>query len=66
MSLVFLPSCVLVLRMMFLLGMTARVDATTEPATVSHGPGLIGTYLNVLLYGVMVSQTWMYFTNYPK
>lgn len=33
---------------------------------ISHGPGLIGTFLNVLLYGIMVSQTWMYYTSYPR
>ncbi|KAL4253774.1 DUF6534 domain-containing protein [Abortiporus biennis] len=36
----------------------------TNPASLAHGPGLIGTFLNVFLYGVMVSQTFMYFTTY--
>ena len=59
-----LPLPCFVREMMFLLGAAAR--SVTDPATVSHGPGLVGTFLNVLLYGVLVSQTWMYFTTYPK
>lgn len=35
-------------------------------AAYSHGPGLIGTFLNVFFYGIMVTQTFMYFSRYPK
>ncbi|KAI0790693.1 hypothetical protein C8Q75DRAFT_806090 [Abortiporus biennis] len=36
------------------------------PAAVAHGPGLIGTMLNVMLYGIMVAQTVMFFNTYDK
>ncbi|KZT05772.1 uncharacterized protein LAESUDRAFT_760004 [Laetiporus sulphureus 93-53] len=29
------------------------------------GPTLVGIFLNVMLYGVMVTQTFFYFSNYP-
>ncbi|KII83895.1 hypothetical protein PLICRDRAFT_179929 [Plicaturopsis crispa FD-325 SS-3] len=36
------------------------------PAEVAHGPFLIGTLFNVLLYGVMIAQTFLYFTTFKK
>ncbi|KIP01529.1 hypothetical protein PHLGIDRAFT_131227 [Phlebiopsis gigantea 11061_1 CR5-6] len=35
-------------------------------AQVLHGPSLMGIFLNVLLYGVMITQTHSYYTNFPK
>ncbi|KAI0784772.1 hypothetical protein C8Q75DRAFT_369245 [Abortiporus biennis] len=40
-----------------------QVLAST-PASIAHGPGLIGTMLNVMLYGIMVAQTFLYFNTY--
>lgn len=37
-----------------------------NPATIAHGPGLIGTFLNIFLYGIMVTQCFLYYTKYPK
>ncbi|KII90546.1 hypothetical protein PLICRDRAFT_173946 [Plicaturopsis crispa FD-325 SS-3] len=36
------------------------------PAEVAHGPFFIGTVLNIVLYGVMVTQSFLYFTSYKK
>ncbi|EGN98316.1 hypothetical protein SERLA73DRAFT_183263 [Serpula lacrymans var. lacrymans S7.3] len=36
------------------------------PAEVAHGPFLIGVILNVALYGIMITQTFLYFTTYKK
>ncbi|KAI0809041.1 hypothetical protein BC629DRAFT_1590141 [Irpex lacteus] len=36
-----------------------------SPASVAHGPGLIGTFLNVFLYGIMVTQCFLYYSRYP-
>ncbi|OCH90854.1 hypothetical protein OBBRIDRAFT_564020 [Obba rivulosa] len=35
-----------------------------NPATIAHGPGLLGVILNVLFYGIMVTQTFLYFNTY--
>ncbi|KAF9451121.1 hypothetical protein P691DRAFT_773400, partial [Macrolepiota fuliginosa MF-IS2] len=34
------------------------------PAEIVHGPALIGDIINVLLFGIMIAQTYIYFTNY--
>ncbi|KAJ3539725.1 hypothetical protein NM688_g6324 [Phlebia brevispora] len=31
-----------------------------------HGPGLVGTFLNIALYGIMCTQCFLYFTKYPN
>ncbi|EIM80145.1 uncharacterized protein STEHIDRAFT_126138 [Stereum hirsutum FP-91666 SS1] len=36
------------------------------PAQLIWGPMLIGTFLNVLLYGVSVTQMYMYYSGYKK
>ncbi|KDR82520.1 hypothetical protein GALMADRAFT_151614 [Galerina marginata CBS 339.88] len=36
------------------------------PAEIAHGPMLIGFVFNVLLYGIMLSQVYLYFTAYQK
>ncbi|KAF9443895.1 hypothetical protein P691DRAFT_808166 [Macrolepiota fuliginosa MF-IS2] len=36
------------------------------PAEIAHGPMLIGIIFNVLLYGIMIAQTYIYFTTYKK
>ncbi|TFK25000.1 hypothetical protein FA15DRAFT_384666 [Coprinopsis marcescibilis] len=33
-----------------------------NPAQVAHGPMLIGFTLNVILYGIMIMQVYLYFT----
>jgi len=42
--------------------------ATAEEklAETTEGPALIGTFLNLTLYGVMISQSVFYYTNYSK
>ncbi|KAF9561791.1 hypothetical protein CPC08DRAFT_761871 [Agrocybe pediades] len=37
-----------------------------SPAEVAHGPMFIGFTCNVLLYGVMIIQVYLYFTTYKK
>ncbi|EGO23892.1 hypothetical protein SERLADRAFT_450188 [Serpula lacrymans var. lacrymans S7.9] len=37
-----------------------------NPAEVAHGPFLIGVVLNLVLYGIMTTQTFLYFTTYKK
>ena len=32
----------------------------------SHGPGLIGAFLNVFLFGIMVTQVYTYLTTFTK
>ncbi|KAJ7485408.1 hypothetical protein FB451DRAFT_1431392 [Mycena latifolia] len=36
------------------------------PAEVAHGPLFIGFFFNVLLYGIMLIQTYFYFTTFPS
>ncbi|EKM82037.1 hypothetical protein AGABI1DRAFT_105410 [Agaricus bisporus var. burnettii JB137-S8] len=36
------------------------------PAETAHGPMLIGTLLNVLLFGVMIAQVYIYYTSYRR
>lgn len=36
-----------------------------NPATSTHGPALIGAFLNVFLYGIMVTQCFLYYSRYP-
>ncbi|KAK0445790.1 hypothetical protein EV421DRAFT_1794875 [Armillaria borealis] len=36
------------------------------PAEVAHGPMLIGLMLNVLLFGVVIAQVYIYMTTYQK
>ncbi|KII90547.1 hypothetical protein PLICRDRAFT_537061 [Plicaturopsis crispa FD-325 SS-3] len=44
----------------------AATTASLGPAELAHGPFLIGTFLNVLLYGVMITQTFLYYTTYKQ
>ncbi|GJE91842.1 hypothetical protein PsYK624_079930 [Phanerochaete sordida] len=37
-----------------------------QAARVLHGPSLVGIFLNVMLYGVMIAQTHTYYTTFPK
>ncbi|KIY73562.1 hypothetical protein CYLTODRAFT_434209 [Cylindrobasidium torrendii FP15055 ss-10] len=37
-----------------------------NPATVAYGPMLIGMMFNLMLYGVVLSQTYIYLTSYKK
>ncbi|KIP05244.1 hypothetical protein PHLGIDRAFT_92432 [Phlebiopsis gigantea 11061_1 CR5-6] len=37
-----------------------------NPAEAAHGPGLIGAFLNIFLYGLMSAQVFYYFTTYKK
>ncbi|KAF7318899.1 hypothetical protein HMN09_00225700 [Mycena chlorophos] len=40
--------------------------STIGPAEIAHGPLFIGLFLNVVLYGIMIIQTYMYFLTYPR
>jgi hypothetical protein len=33
---------------------------------VSHGDMLIGTAINILLYGIMITQVYIYYTTYQR
>ncbi|KAI3616271.1 hypothetical protein WG66_014033 [Moniliophthora roreri] len=35
-------------------------------AEVAHGPMFIGFFVNVLLYGIMITQLYIYFSSYKK
>jgi len=37
---------------------------TKGPAEIAFGPMFIGTVLNIVLYGIMITQTFIYFSNY--
>ncbi|KIM89106.1 hypothetical protein PILCRDRAFT_212313 [Piloderma croceum F 1598] len=37
-----------------------------NPAEIALGPILIGTVFNILLYGVMITQVYLYFSTYKK
>jgi hypothetical protein len=41
---------------------TSKSIGAYGPAELAHGPMFIGFFFNVLLYGVMVIQTYHYFT----
>ncbi|KAJ3749898.1 hypothetical protein DFH05DRAFT_1464937, partial [Lentinula detonsa] len=36
------------------------------PAEVAHGPMLIGTFLALILFGISVTQVYMYWSAYRK
>ncbi|KAJ3516174.1 hypothetical protein NLJ89_g1288 [Agrocybe chaxingu] len=36
------------------------------PAEIAHGPMFIGFIFNVLLYGIMITQVYLYFTTFKK
>ncbi|KAI0809038.1 hypothetical protein BC629DRAFT_1437276 [Irpex lacteus] len=36
-----------------------------NPASVALGPGLLGVFLNILLYGIMITQCFFYYSRYP-
>ncbi|KAH9838247.1 uncharacterized protein C8Q71DRAFT_856210 [Rhodofomes roseus] len=35
-------------------------------AQVAHGPSLAGIFMNIMLYGVMISQSFFYFSTYKR
>ncbi|KAF9808957.1 hypothetical protein IEO21_07679 [Rhodonia placenta] len=37
-----------------------------SPAAVTYGPIFVGCVLNIVLYGIMITQTFLYFTVYKK
>ncbi|KZT23453.1 hypothetical protein NEOLEDRAFT_1180103 [Neolentinus lepideus HHB14362 ss-1] len=37
-----------------------------NPAEVAHGPALIGLFFNILLYGIMITQTFLYYNTFKK
>ncbi|KAF5340757.1 hypothetical protein D9611_007491 [Ephemerocybe angulata] len=37
-----------------------------NPALIAHGPMLIGFTLNAVLFGIMITQVYLYFTTYKK
>jgi len=38
----------------------------SSPASIALGPSLIGVFLNIFLYGIMVAQCFMYYSKYQK
>ncbi|TRM66031.1 hypothetical protein BD626DRAFT_486562 [Schizophyllum amplum] len=38
--------------------------STLNPAEVAHGPMLLGTFFNILLYGISITQTYIYWNTY--
>ncbi|KIM55390.1 hypothetical protein SCLCIDRAFT_30436 [Scleroderma citrinum Foug A] len=37
-----------------------------NPAEIAHGPFLIGVAINILLYGIMVTQMYLYYSTYKS
>ncbi|TRM64067.1 hypothetical protein BD626DRAFT_568663 [Schizophyllum amplum] len=37
-----------------------------NPAFAAHGPMLLGTFFNVILYGISVTQTYLYWNNFSR
>ncbi|KAI9059272.1 hypothetical protein FKP32DRAFT_1680090 [Trametes sanguinea] len=37
-----------------------------SPATITYGPIFIGVVFNILLYGIMITQTYLYFQMYKR
>ncbi|KDQ62487.1 hypothetical protein JAAARDRAFT_30386 [Jaapia argillacea MUCL 33604] len=37
-----------------------------NPAEIAHGPALIGLFFNILLFGIMTTQTFLYFHQFKK
>ena len=44
----------------------ARSDTLLTQSRYRYGPIFIGVVFNVLLYGIMITQTFLYFTTYKK
>ncbi|KAJ7064888.1 hypothetical protein C8F01DRAFT_1367118 [Mycena amicta] len=44
----------------------ARSLESYGPAEIAHGPLFIGLFLNVMLYGIMIIQTYLYFLTYRR
>ncbi|EIN11098.1 hypothetical protein PUNSTDRAFT_133149 [Punctularia strigosozonata HHB-11173 SS5] len=38
----------------------------SSPASIAHGPALAGTFCNVTLFGILLSQSFFYFTTFTK
>ncbi|KAF6755941.1 hypothetical protein DFP72DRAFT_1118884 [Ephemerocybe angulata] len=45
---------------------TAGQVTMRNPALIAHGPMLIGFTLNAVLFGIMITQVYLYFTTYKK
>lgn len=43
---------------------SSRPRMLKGPAEIAHGPMLIGFIFNVLLYGIMITQVYIYFVTY--
>lgn len=48
------------------LGNLKCISVILTPAEVAHGPMLIGFVFNVLLYGIMIAQVYLYYVTYKK
>ncbi|KAI0729013.1 hypothetical protein C8Q72DRAFT_340908 [Fomitopsis betulina] len=46
--------------------MALPVQAAEQLAQTTEGPALAGVFMNLTLFGVMISQSVFYFTNYPN
>ncbi|KAL1683705.1 hypothetical protein EV122DRAFT_257312 [Schizophyllum commune] len=40
--------------------------STPNPAEVAHGPMILGTFFNILLYGISITQTYIYWNTYKN
>ncbi|KAJ3479104.1 hypothetical protein NLI96_g9294 [Meripilus lineatus] len=43
-----------------------QVSEGGKVALIAHGPSLIGIFMNMLLFGIMIMQTSVYFSTYKK
>ncbi|KAJ7270636.1 hypothetical protein B0H12DRAFT_774523 [Mycena haematopus] len=51
----------------FLVALIFPLDATMKgPAEIAHGPMFLGLTMNILLYGIMITQIYLYTTTYKR
>ncbi|KAJ7042962.1 hypothetical protein C8F04DRAFT_58729 [Mycena alexandri] len=50
----------------FLLALILSLDMMKGPAEVAHGPMFLGLTMNILLYGIMITQIYLYMTTYKR
>ncbi|KAJ7827879.1 hypothetical protein B0H14DRAFT_3873485 [Mycena olivaceomarginata] len=43
-----------------------HLDAMKGPAEIAHGPMFLGLTMNILLYGIMITQVYLYTTTYKS
>ncbi|KAL1743177.1 hypothetical protein HDZ31DRAFT_65287 [Schizophyllum fasciatum] len=45
---------------------SSPAPSPVNPALAAHGPMLLGTFFNCVLYGISITQTYLYWNNFAK